>query len=434
MHLGLDFGTTNSALAVVDGGDVELVRFPTQAGDSAVFRSILAFDPDVLGPDNRAHAFAGPGAVDAWLKTQGAGRLVQSVKSHLASRSFTSTMIFLKSFALEDLVALLLQRLVEAAEQRVGELPKKVTLGRPVRFVKDVEADEEADAFAEQRLLEAVRRAGFEEVELELEPVAAAYKAGAALDGTGLVLVGDFGGGTSDFCVVEMGSGSARRGRDRVRATAGVPAAGDVLDQRILEAVVAPWLGKGSKRSLPGGTADVPPWLYGHLSRWHLLSFLKTKKTMALLDELVRTAEDEEALQRFHRLVDEDLGFSLFRAVERAKVALSTQERARLVFEDLDLDVEIERADFERWIEPDVARFAEAVDLALQRAGVEGKDVDRVFLTGGTSLVPAVRRVFLDRFDEGVLAGGDELTSVAAGLALVARDRADGGRALTART
>jgi hypothetical chaperone protein len=419
MHVGLDFGTTNSALAVADeDGAVTLRRF---AGRD-VFRSILCFDAEERDARKRPRCTAGNGAVDAWLKSQGASRLVQSVKSHLASRSFTSTRIFHWTATLEDLVAeIVLQLRAAAAEGK--PLPGRAVVGRPVRFVRgDGSEDEEADALACGRLLAALRAAGFDDVQLELEPVAAAWSFAKRTGRAGrdaLVLVGDFGGGTSDFCVVELGA----QGGDRVRATVGVPAAGDVLDQRILEHVVAPHLGKGTKHRVLGGDADVPLWLYQHLARWHRLSFLKSKRTTDLLDELVATAHDAFALERLRRLVDEDLGFSLHKAVEGTKVALSSREAARLSFPELDLDVEVERADFERWIEDDVARFGDAVDQALAKAGVAAVDVDRVFLTGGTSLVPAVQRVFAERFDAAKIEGGDELTSVAAGLALAARER-----------
>ena len=423
MRLGLDFGTTNSALAIAEGDDVRLVRFDA----SAVFRSILSFDPDRRDERNRPLAVAGPKAIDAWLAAGGEARLVQSVKSFLASRSFTTTQIFHARYALEDLVALIVRLLLADAERIVGPLPRAVVVGRPVTFVRDDAATsdvaaggaavdagdaEERDALAQGRLERAIRAAGFAEVRFVLEPVAAAASFARRADGVadGLVLVGDFGGGTSDFCVVETKRGV-------VRATVGVPAAGDALDQRILERVVAPHLGKGTKHAVLGGEADVPLWLYQHLARWHRLSFLKSKKTTQLLDDLVATARDRDALARFRRVVDEDLGVALHRAVEATKVALSRRDAARLSFPDLDLDVEILRADFERWIADDVARFGAAVDDALAKAGVRAADVDRVFLTGGTSLVPAVRRVFADRFDAAKIAGGDELTSVAAGLA-----------------
>jgi hypothetical chaperone protein len=171
------------------------------------------------------------------------------------------------------------------------------------------------------------------------------------------------------------------------------------------------------------GEADVPLWLYAHLASWHRLSFLKSKKTERLLESILATANDREGVAAFKQIIDEDLGYRLHQAVERTKIALSRAATAQLTFDDVDIDVTVERADFEQWIAPDVARIDEALARVLARASLAPKDVDRVFMTGGTSLVPAVRNAFAKRFGQDKLTGGEELTSVAAGLALAARDQ-----------
>lgn len=409
MIVGLDFGTTNSAVALPSAsGEVTLA--PLDGGGT--YRSVLYFDPEERGPDRRPLAFGGREAIDRFHEGDG-GRLLQSLKSHLASRVFSATSIFGVRYTLEDLVARLVRLLLAKAEvSRV-----RAVVGRPVHFVSD-EADDEGDARAEARLRQALLAAGLDEVVFELEPVAAAWRYERRLDHDELVLIADFGGGTTDLCLVQVGPGQRGRGRERVVGTDGVGLAGDAFDQRLLERVVAPHLGLGTRYRVFDGMTDVPLWLYQHLSRWHLLSFLKTQKTERLLAEIHAGADAPEAIARFQLLVEEDLGLGLHRAVEDTKVALSSADHARLSFPDLDLDVSVARADFEAWIAPDVARMGEAVDRLLARTGASPDDVDRVFLTGGTSLVPLVRHEFGRRFGEQKLVGGEELTTVASGLAL----------------
>lgn len=437
MFLGLDFGTTNSALARLthDGDDVELLRFTPPAtrtvpapSSMATYRSVLWFDPEEKGPDRRPLATTGLKAIHDYIEAAGAGRFVQSVKSHLASKTFTSTMIFNAKFSLEDMVALIVGGVRAEAEKAWGPLPTQVVAGRPVHFVRD-DVDEardhtEDDAFAEDRLRQALAAGGFKDVVFELEPVAAAARYEHRSQRDELVLIADFGGGTTDLCLVEVGPAARARalkeGTRQVVATGGLGVAGDTLDRRILHHAVAPRLGWGTRYRVLGGMADVPLWLFSSLSRWHTLSFLKSRKTMNLLDEMAASADAPEAILALRRLIDDDLSYLLHRAVEGAKVELSKKKETVLQLPELELEVPITRTDFDRWIKDDVERIDGAVAAVLDRAG--RPKVDRVFMTGGTALVPAVRRVFSDRFGKNRLEGGEELVSVAQGLALRARD------------
>lgn len=435
MFLGLDFGTTNSALArLTDDDGVDLLRFtppatrrePTPASLST-YRSVLWFSPDEKGPDRRPLVSAGVQAIHDYLDAGGAGRFVQSVKSHLASKTFTSTMIDNAKFSLEDMIALIVAGVRREATRQWGTLPGQIVAGRPVHFVRD-DVDEtvdhrDDDAFAEDRLRLALSAGGFTDVVFELEPVAAAARYEHRIRRDELVLIADFGGGTTDLCLVEVGptarAKAQREGTRQVIATGGLGVAGDTLDRRILHHAVAPRLGWGSRYRVLGGMADVPLWLFTSLSRWHTLSFLKSRKTTTLLDEMVATADDRDAIIALRRLIADDLGYLLHRAVEKAKVELSLHDEAVLSLPELDLEVPIARADFEGWIEDDVEKIDAAVAAVLEKAG--RPRVDRVFLTGGTALVPAVRRAFATRFGAERLEGGEELVSVAQGLALRAR-------------
>jgi hypothetical chaperone protein len=272
----------------------------------------------------------------------------------------------------------------------------------------------------------ALTKAGFEGATFAFEPVGAAYEYEADLDHDELVLVADFGGGTSDFCLMYVGPGM--RGGDRnsaIMGTDGVPIAGDVFDSQIVKHVVAPELGFGTRyQSSPDRSMEIPKWLYGHLSRWHLLSFLKAKKTIQLLIEIHSAAEAPEKIGNFLAIVREDLGYHLFRTVERAKIALTTAPETRFVFSEggVHIDRVITRVEFERWIAGEVDEIGTSLDRLLRKTGAEPGDVDQVFMTGGTSYVPAVRGLFDARFGAHRVTLGDRFTSVAAGLARAAGD------------
>ena len=205
-------------------------------------------------------------------------------------------------------------------------------------------------------------------------------------------------------------------------ANGGIGISGDAFDARVIDAVVAPALGRGTRyRDELGGEAPVPAWLYGKLRRWHYLSFLKDESTLRLMERVAYGALEPALFERMVRVVDEDLGLVLHRAVEGAKVRLSGREADSVEFDAIDLAMPITRAGFDAWIAEDLTAIDGVLEDVLARAGVESAAIDRVFATGGSSLVPAVRARLAARFGAGKLVGGEELTSVAWGLAARAR-------------
>jgi hypothetical chaperone protein len=400
MYVGIDFGTTNSAIAIAQDDGVQLVPL---RGDP-VWRTVLYFEPG-------GGLTAGAPAIERYLATEGEGRLVQSIKSHLASGSFSKTQILGRRWALDDMIAAYLRQLRAAAPFDLGS---RAVVGRPVRYWGAESADDDARAIG--RMRDALGKAGFSEVVFEYEPVGAAARYAARLDHEELIVVADFGGGTTDFSVIRVGPGTSE-----VLATGGIGVSGDAFDARVIDAVVAPALGRGSIYTTDemGGTAPVPAWLYGHLRRWHLLSFLKEDSTQRLLHRVADGAHEPAKIAKLVTVVEDDLGMPLHRAVEGAKVRLSGQPEARVALSPVDLDLGVTRAGFESWIEEDLVAIEEVLDDVLARAGVAAAQIDRAFATGGSSLVPAVRARLAARFRDVI--GGEELTSVAWGLAARAR-------------
>jgi hypothetical chaperone protein len=405
--IGVDFGTTNSVVAALDPeGATHTLRLPRH--DAEVIRSVLCFWQE---EGRIAHA-AGPDAIAQYLEDPLFCRLILSLKSHLASRSFTETRILNRTHTAERLVAMFLQALLEGVAPGVP-----LIAGRPVRFVGET-AD---DALGQARLRAGFAAAGRPEITLALEPEAAGYRFARTLDRAATVLVADFGGGTSDFSLLRFEPGP--RGCSGVEALghAGLGIAGDALDARIMDRVVSPALGKGGFYTVMGKPLPIPPHWYSGFSQWHRLSMMRAPRTLRDIAEVARTAEHPEQLRHLLALIESEAGYGLYRAVSGVKAALSTVPKATLRFAEAGFSIEarITRADFEAWIAPDLARMEAAMEQA-----VGNEPVDRVFLTGGTSLVPAVRAIFERRFGADRVSAGGEFVSVAEGLALIGGDLA----------
>jgi hypothetical chaperone protein len=422
--VGLDFGTTNSSLAIVDdSGAVHVAKFDVGTGLTESFRSVVYFDPPKRGVSAvRPPALAGPAAINRYLDADPKGRLIQSLKSFAATKSFTSTNLFGKSYTFEDLVGIILKSLVAEAERQFGPLGSAITVGRPVHFVGD--EDPAADAFALGRLTTALRLSGFTEINFVYEPIGAAYYYDRQLSRDELVLIADFGGGTSDFSLVRVGPGARGDSRDeRILGSEGVGIAGDSFDACIIQRLVSPQLGVDSDiQSSLGKTLPVPAWLYSRLERWHYLSFLKAET--GLIKGLIAQAEEPDKLRSLLYIVENDLGYDLHRAVQKTKFELSKQHETTFEFLEHDLSIasSVSRDDFESWISHHLRSIESCVERLLLATATAPRAVDRVFLTGGSSFVPAVRQMFYRLFGEEKVAMGDEFTSVATGLALFAAE------------
>jgi hypothetical chaperone protein len=424
--IGIDFGTTNSTVARANGrSQVELVAFQTLTGETFSFRSVLYLQQAKQTGKARIHAWTGPSAIEHYLAAENKGRLIQSLKSYLSDRTLTGTAVFGRHYTLEDLVSRILADLRHHAERQFQTPVGYAMVGRPVRFV-GAETDED-ETFALSRLRQAFTEAGFDRVEFELEPVAAAYAYESTLDHDELILIGDFGGGTSDFSLLHVGPGVRKRGRkpEDLLGNSGVGLAGDAFDARIVRKLVSPALGSESfARSLNKLLPAAPAWIYANLERWHYLSFLRTANVMEILKTARLRALEPEKIGALITLIDEDLGYHLHQAVQRVKFQLSHAEVADFHFRDgsMDISITVTRNAFESWIAQELLTIEQCVDSLLKTSGITRRQVDRVFLTGGSSLVPAVRRIFEARFGEQRIRTGNEFISVARGLALRAQE------------
>lgn len=424
-YVGLDFGTTNSAVAALTGSEVVLAEFASTEGKSPTFPSVLYFERHRHAGGTRVTYHAGPAAITRYLETDDKGRLIQSLKAYLGDRRFESTSVFARTYSLADLIGLIVKQVLSGADRPVEPAASRVVIGRPVHFTNAKGGAD--DEFALARLLHAVGQCGFEEILVEYEPVAAAYSYETRLAHDEVILIGDIGGGTSDFCILRVGPTIRRHGRTRddILGNDGVAVAGDAFDKQVVRHLVAPDLGLDSEyRSAPGKQLPVPSWPYEHLERWHRLSFLNNGRQLEALERLQRHALRPEQIQAFIDVIKGEVGYQLHEAVRRTKFALSSEIEALFEFttDTLSIVRTVTRLDFERWIARELAAIARCVDNLMGTTGVGPGDIDHVFLTGGSSFVPAVRRIFIDRFGPSKITGGGELTSVATGLALRAAE------------
>jgi hypothetical chaperone protein len=416
--IGVDFGTTNTVIALARPGEpVRAIPFAQPDGLSDVFRSVLAFENVTAGAvRGTVVSHAAGAAIQAFLTTAFELRLIQSFKSHAASRIFHDTRVFTRRWRFEDLLGEFLRLALESAGAALPAAPDRVIAGRPVAFV----GAQPDDALALRRYDSGYRQAGLAQPTYVYEPVGAAFWYAQRLDRDATVLVGDFGGGTSDFSLIRF-----ERRAGVVRATpighAGLGLAGDAFDYRMIDAVVAPALGKGSSYRSMDKILPMPVHYYGNFAKWHQLALLKSRETIAELEELQRASLEPEAIATFLDIVRNDRGFALYQAVSQAKIALSREEATdfRLRLGRLSLDRTLTRADFEGWIADDLARIDTTVTRLLAERRLRPEEIDTVFLTGGSAQIPAVRRLFETRFGADRIGEGDHFQSVAYGLALV---------------
>ena len=434
MRFGLDFGTSNTSLAVWDGSRSDVlpldplagaamptVLYVRRDGSSLVGRpAIEAYlaDNRTRGPIKREFVSLGVklessnkyqrGPVEAhiWTDIASPGRLFQALKSFLGDELDVRTNVFGEARGLEELIAIVLAHVRARAGELTGETIDEITFGRPVEYV--------GGALAEGRALERMRAAaeiaGFRTVRFVFEPVGAAHSANVA---RGLSLVFDFGGGTLDLAVVERTDDGLR-----VLATAGRDIGGDRCTERLIDDAVAPHL--GSRASWGPKRLHLPAFIVNALHDWHALSALNEKPLLEALDELVKQGAPRRELEALRDAISLQLGYEIFLASDVAKIDLSSLASTILTYHHaaVDVDARVTRGRFERLIAPLLRDTETLLDAVLAKAGVVAEEVGEVVTTGGSSAIPAFRALLSSHFPRSNVRDAAAFTSVAAGLAM----------------
>ncbi|MBG9387873.1 Hsp70 family protein [Caenimonas aquaedulcis] len=406
--LGVDFGTSNSAMAFV--GPDGLARPVPLEGDEPTLPTAVFFNAE-----ERSIHF-GREAIALYL-TGVDGRLMRSLKSLLGSSLLEEqTRVPEGMVSFRDVIARFLREMRARACQRLGHDVRKAVLGRPVHFVDE---DRERDKRAQQALTQAAHAAGFEEVSLELEPIAAAFDYERRVTRETVVLIVDIGGGTSDFTVVRLGPDRAMR-RERkgdVLATTGVHIGGTDYDRKLSLERVMPLL--GYRHAGPTGR-EVPSSVFFDLSTWHLINWLYTPRVMRQVEDLRVDYRDKTLHDRLTRVLQDRLGHQLASEVEQAKIRTSMS----------DAPTAIDLSCIEPGLASPLAAAQTAHDLAdllknvadcghecLRRAGLQPSQLGGLYLTGGSSALRPFQDLLRREFPGAQLIVGDLFGGVASGLA-----------------
>ena len=406
---GLDFGTSNSTLGVAG-------RLVPLEGDSVTLPSAVFWDADGAPPR------FGRAALAAYLEGED-GRLLRGLKSTLGSGLVQDrTRVGSRSVSFREVLARFIGQMKTRAEHAVGAELTRVVMGRPVHFVDD---DAAADLAAQQVLEDIAREVGFAEVAFQFEPIAAALDYETTVTAEELVLIVDIGGGTSDFSVVRVGplsAGKADRSAD-ILANDGMRLGGTDFDRQFSLAEVMPDLGYLS--STKGGEGTMPRHYYLDLATWHRINTLYSDRVMADMKALRHEIDAPEKLDRMIRVLDGRQGHALAIAVEGAKIALSDAEATRLMLRPVTggANPVATRERLDAALAASMDRVAARIGQVLAMAGTGPDQIATVFLTGGSSALPALRQVVAQVVPAARLARGDDLASVGTGLALEAARR-----------
>lgn len=412
---GLDFGTTNTVVALSDVDRVEVL--PIGDEGRAPVPSLLFF------PISQNRYWVGDEAIRRYLLSGMNGRLMQSIKMFLPDVEFKGTQTaYLGYCTLEKLISLILTEVKRRSDILVGQNVTSVVMGRPGKFSED----EEEDKIAEKRLGNAARMAGFEEIFFQREPIAAAFCYETSLEKPEVALIADLGGGTSDFTIASL---SPQRVGDRERTkdiigTSSVSFAGDDFDADIMWHKVAPYFGSETTyEAYPNKWLDVPSGIMHSICRWREIPFLRDRKTRQFIDFLVFAGQDKEAMKRLSFLVNSNVGFSLSKSIERTKCDLTNNDESQIIFQEdpLDICMPITVGEFDEMSSRGLRKLEKCVDGLLTSCEMRHEQIDSVFLTGGTSQIRCVKSLLAKKFGESKLKPGNAFVSVATGLALCAK-------------
>src|SRR5450830_176792 len=404
---GVDFGTSNSTVGWARPGQSTMLSLED---GKTTLPSVVFFNAE------DEEVSYGRAALAGYLAGY-EGRLMRSLKSLLGTSLIDGqTEVGGRALPFRLLMSQFIGEVKRRAEQSAGREFTSAVFGRPVFFIDD---NAQADQLAQDTLAEVARSVGFKDIAFQFEPIAAAFDYESQIDREELVLIADIGGGTSDFSLVRLSPQRAAKldRRDDILANGGVHIGGTDFDKYLSLAAVMPLLGYGS---LLKNSSAIPSSYYFNLATWHTINQAYTKKMWIQLAELVRDAQDQQAMKRLQNLIEDRAGHWLAMKVEEGKIALSSQEAVRLDLERLSPQVvlDVRRVLFETAIGHLVDDVGTTVGKLLADAGVRPDQVDTVFFTGGSSgvgllrerigaLVPGARKV-----------EGDLFGSIGAGLAL----------------
>lgn len=409
--LAIDFGTSNSLVgAFHQGKRVEALNLDPKATDQTLMRTLLYFPHADL-------CYYGAEAIEQYIEQDMEGRLFRSFKSHLPNQGYLGTVLNNRILTLENLVGIFLLELKKRAEKILNSPIENVVLGRPARY----SMDPVADGFALHRMQKAAQFAGFKNIQFVPEPLAAAFDYRRGLTQEKIVLIGDFGGGTSDFTLIRLGPERFRR--EDVLAIDGCPLAGDALDSVFMSHRLNEYFGAKSRYRLPmsSNVLSMPLGVTQRLNHPAHIVHLREKETYEFIREVKKcsvTEKDKVAIDRLFTLMEDQQIFPFFETIEKTKRELSSQATSNFRFDYPSLEIyeTFSQSQFVEWSQETRDKIFEALDRCLSSAGVSAEKVDLVCLTGGTAKVGFIRQELERRFGRERLQTQAHFHSVISGL------------------
>ncbi|WP_374000663.1 Hsp70 family protein [Bdellovibrio bacteriovorus] len=410
-YLSIDFGTSNSLVgAYHQGKRYEALTLDKKASDPTMMRTLLYFpNPDLC--------YYGSEAIEQYIEQDMEGRLFRSFKSHLPNQNYLGTVLDNRILTLESMIGTFLLELKKRAEQTLDTSVEKAVIGRPARY----SMDSVADGFALHRMQKAAAFAGFKEVHFVPEPLAAAFDYRRELTSEKIVLIGDFGGGTSDFTLIKLRPSGFSK--DDVLAIDGCPLAGDALDSVFMSHKLNEYFGAKSRYRLPMGSnvMTMPKGVTLRLNHPAHIVHLKEKDTYEFIREVKKcslTEKDASAVERLFILIEDQQIFPFFENIEKTKRALSNSDETDFAFDYPGLEIQEHFTSklFVEWAEDTRQNIFTSLDQCLKDANITADQVDLVCLTGGTAKVPFIQKEFEKRFGAQRLQTQSHFHSVLSGL------------------
>ncbi len=435
LKVGIDFGTSNSGVAIQQGGKVHVMPIDGKYIVPEVVKSILYITRDYqhfIGQQavelyfkqniNRQRRFVQKwsGEIDfrgaelhyvrdiyVYVDELQPGRLLQFIKTALRSEKYQGTQVFERYYNVSDIISAYLLALRQRAESLLGEKIDGVTLGRPVKFSENPEQDRKA----QETLLQAASEAGFRQVEFELEPVAAALFYEQSIQQPQNVLIYDFGGGTLDLTIMRLGDPKGRQ----VYASGGIGIAGSDFDRAIIEKRMLPHFGGGLVQHDPEILK-----LIQTIPDWAALPELSTPRAKAELEQAIQAGKAPVRLKALQSLIFNDLAFSFYNMVEATKIALSSRGAVVASMREKDLDIwELyTRAQFEHDILDQRGQIEQVLMETVAASGLEPGQIEAVVKTGGSSNIPVFSEMLGRVFGADRIKTSDVFSSVTGGLAI----------------
>ncbi|HLX03170.1 MAG TPA: Hsp70 family protein [Trinickia sp.] len=410
-YCAIDFGTSNSAVALPAGGGVRLA--PVEGAYTTLPTSVF------FNTDEHTREY-GRAALEAYIDGFD-GRLMRSMKSILGSALAETTTDLGDGSAIKytDIIAIFVDHLKRKAEAFAGAPIARAVLGRPVFFVDD---DPRADALAQKQLEAAARSVGFTEIHFQYEPIAAAFDYESRLNEEGLVLVADIGGGTSDFSLVRVGPERMNRieRKDDVLAHHGVHVAGTDFDRRVELTTILRELGY---RSLDPEGRELPNRIYFDLATWHLINTVYAPKRVSELKLMRHLYTELRQHDRLMRVVERRFGHALAARAEEAKIGVAAGGQTLIDLEEVEdeLRLAFDEAQLIEAGRDEVERIVQAARDTVLAAGIAPRDVGAIYFTGGSTGLAFLSNALAGAFPAAKPVFGDRLASVATGLGIHAQ-------------